>query len=81
MIDARGALLVLIIQREARERESTKEVTGGGEKKKGEDVANRGKKFKERRQGKKWKRRMLYPETKVPSEQYCNSKNDVTVPY
>lgn len=48
MMDARGALLVLIIQRKARERESTKEVTGGGEKKKGEDVANRGKKFKDK---------------------------------
>lgn len=46
-MDARGALLALIIQ-QPRERESAKEVTG---KKKDKDAANRGKKFKEKRKG------------------------------
>lgn len=44
-MDARGALLALIIQ-QPRERESLKEVTG---KKEDKDAANRGKKFKKRR--------------------------------
>lgn len=47
-MDARGALLALIIQ-QPRERESLKEVTG---KKEDKDAANRGKKFKKRRGGK-----------------------------
>lgn len=60
-MDARGALLALIIQ-QPRERESTKEVTG--EKEDG-DAANRGKKFREKRGG---RRRIL--QTEVPFEQY-----------
>lgn len=59
-MDARGALLALIIQ-QPRERESLKEVTG---KKEDKDAANRGKKFKKRRRGKVGTKNITSPRLK-----------------
>lgn len=57
-MDARGALLALIIQ-QTREQESTKEVTG---KKEDKDITNCGKKFKEKRKREVETSRILHSE-------------------
>lgn len=56
-MDARGALLALIIQQT---RESTKEVTGS--KKEDKDITNCGKKFKEKRKREVETSRILHSE-------------------